>query len=172
MASAATQSTYRSFPSSLFLLRWDSFHNFTRLPFSLPSLPRSPLPLQNMQIPPERGRVIWSRPFVGRLPPALPLSRPAAIRSLFGAANWNSFSSSAVLEPPPSLLLLLPSAAFWCPCSRPSSVGPVVLVPVPVSPFCVLCSQPCSKYGWDLPPRLPALPLPLLVICKVDGSIL
>ena len=69
MASAATQSTYRSFPSSLFLLRWDSFHNFTRLPFSLPSLPRSPLPLQNMQIPPERGRVIWSRPFVGRLPP-------------------------------------------------------------------------------------------------------
>ena len=51
-----------------------------------------------------------------------------------------------------------------------ASVGLVV----PVSPFCVLCSQPCSKYGWDLPPRLPALPLPLplLVICKVDGSIL
>ena len=101
--------------------------------------------------------------------PVRPPARQPAIRSLFGAANWNSFSSSAVLEPPPSRP---PASSF--------SLRPLFSVPVrwfrrrprPRLPF-LRPMQPTMQQVWVGSPALSlSLPLPLLVICKVDGSIL
>ena len=106
--------------SPLFLLRWDSFHNFTRLPPSLPAFLQSPLSAAKYANPAGKGPSYMEPSASVRPPPARLSSRPTAIRSLFGAANWNSFSSSAVLEPPP-----FPPPSL--------SLRPLFSVPVPPS---------------------------------------
>ena len=175
MASAATQSTYRSFPSSLFLLRWDSFHNFTRLPFSLPSASVPPpvsAAAAKYANPAGKGPS-YMEPTVRRPPPSRPPAFPPGGHSI---AFWRSkLEFILVLRrfrapsfPPPSspfgrfLVSLFASVVRWSRRPRPR----------PRLPF-LRPMQPTMQQVWvGSPASPPCPPLPLLVICKVDGSIL